>query len=177
MFIPLEDFILVKADEAAQSKNLEGGKKIFLANNTEKPPMGTILRIGRMAQKTHPELKPNMRIVYQQYCGDEVWMYNALGNRIPNMITIRAEDIRGYDDGSGSEMLPPAVDNSALDWLPKKFDEPEKPREMELSCYNNMCEKKFCVTTVKVLGEDYPVCGYCGTMMERKRTAPLGIVH
>lgn len=106
---PLADNLLVRGDPKTDEYVTTEGKKLAVdIDPNAQLPVGTILAVGH-------NLDPNVfrvgtRIVYRQYCGEKVFLYDDEGRLIPNMLIVKFEDVLGYDDGDGKMSLPKEKD-------------------------------------------------------------------
>lgn len=105
---PLAESLVVKADPVPDKYVTTGGMQLETApNENSKLPLGTILEKG---DGVRDDLKVGMRIFCRKYCFDDITVYDDEGRLIPNIVTIKQEDVIGYDDGKGGMNLPKEID-------------------------------------------------------------------
>lgn len=104
-FKPLADRLLVLMDSAPESYTTQGGQALATVKDANaRLPIGTVVRVG----KWWLFWLKGRRIMLEKYCGEDVPLYRKDGSLIPNMVIVKLEDVKGWDDGRPDESLPGA---------------------------------------------------------------------
>lgn len=90
-------------DSAPESYTTTGGNKLAtIGDANARLPIGTVVRVGQWWKFW----LNGRRVMLEKYCGEEVPLYRQDGSLIPNMMIVKCEDVRGWDDGRPDENLP-----------------------------------------------------------------------